>query len=397
VSKDQFRGYHFQQLNHQRLSLSMAGMGAIESGVLLRLHVLFGLTRQQFGLNDGRLSLDGKPMKVDELARWLSCNTPQLSAARARKALETLCKEHKQIGISAAGVVKLGLLAGEQKDAPSADASRKRRSRAARQVERAVLSLYKVRGQVLEADVVLYRVQAAANVGPAVAERVMKQLIADGVLVPADGGLLVSGSETTAPSALPPPPVSDGPAGVSDEVTCAHPDGCDMSQSLDHIRSYERDANASHDHDARAARGCEVPPEPAVAAPGPGHRDGFADEKRGGEAAPKARFGLPAASGIDAIYACHWRHLAPTAVRLLGSSSPEKSRSILESKLRMLCEHSGPECARDEFRQLVHAIHTEMSCPGGGRLREPCMELTARLNETMGRSRRSAKKQEGVR
>lgn len=131
-------------------------------------------------------------------------------------------------------------------------------------------------------------------------------------------------------------------------------------------------------------------PERAGARPGPGLRDAFGDEG-GGERRSRGQE-VPAPGGIDAIYQCHHRNLPQTAVRLLGASEPKKSISILSNKLRALCDHGGPDAGQDEFRMLVQAVHTEMCCPGGQRLREPCMELCARINEAMGMPRRGNRK-----
>lgn len=424
VSKDRFRGYHFQQLNHQRLSLSALSVPAVEAGVLLKLAILFGLSRQQFGLNDGSLSVSGKPMKAGELAEWLAARTPNLGAARAEKALAFL-SSIGEVEISRAGVVKMALLASEQKDAPTEPAARKRRSRAVARMDKAMGSLAKVDGQVLEVDEVLFRVQGVLRCGREVADGVLKDLAGEGVVVPADGGLQIRVPATwgkpAAPSALPPPPVSEGPGGREGEVTCAHPAGV-TCHNHNIISDHKRDSYESHDHDAGApTRPMKESPNSSLRSDsGPGLRDGFADEEGGGGSAEGARAasvpldrsgsagagGVPLdrsgfhgserrASGVDAIYSCHHRNLAVTAVRVLGSSTPAKSESILGSKLRSLCDRCGPECGQQTFREMVHAIHTEMSCPGGQRLREPCLELTARINDELGLPRRQGRGSQG--
>jgi len=387
---NRFRGYHFQQFNHQRLSLVMMGMPAIEAGVLMRLHVLFGMTRQHFGLNDGHLSVDGHPMKAVDVARWLACNTPQLSVARAEKALLSLYKEHKQVVIKKSGVVRMAALAGEQKDAPTDVAARKRKSLAAKRVEQAVDCLRSDDGSVLAEDALLYRIQAALRCKPKTAAGVWRDLTAAGVVMPATGGFAVRiPVAVPAPSALPP---RDCEGGIprEGEVTYAHSDECDMSQSLDH--NHKRDTNVSHDHDAHAdTRPMKGEDSPRVSlrskrAPESVRRGGGGGSAEGA-ASPHNR-GDQRTVDVWSVADCD---LAAAAVRIFRPSEPAKTKSILMKKLLLLFRYFSDQGDGDGayrvFREHVSAIETDL-ISGIGNLKFPERELCARLNESMGIARR---------
>jgi len=380
VSKGQFSGHYFAQLGHERLAAVMPGMPADETCVLLKLHVQAGISRQRFDLADGHVTRTGKKMKKDEVARWLVDLTPGLSVVRARKVILSLEKDYKQVTISKAGYVKLTSWAAEQRCPQTAGAAKTQRSRRKSDVERAREYLSSYKGTVFEVDTLMdLLVRGLNKKSRKFVEPVLKELTDAQDVVPADGGLQVCVScvvaKPAAPSALPPPPVSEGAIAREGEGHMITPDGVTCDHSHSHI--HKRDTNVSHEHDGRVrALPQKESPTSAITEPGPRLHDHFVDEKRGVEGAPKAD-----------IWAVHHRHLPETAARILGAPDFKKTCAILTAKLRALTNHCGPEHAQETFRMLVQEVSTELAC-SGGRLKFPERELCARLNEATGQPRR---------
>ena len=290
--KGRFRGHYYSQFNHQRIGLAAQGLPAVESAVFFKAMMLAGLSRQQFDFTDGSLSVTGVRMKVSDFAGWIAGVTPQVTAARAEKAIEALCGAGLLSCKGKGSFVRVSLWASDQGGAPSADAERKRKSRLNQMVDQVRGELAGINGSVLEVDDLLERVKSIARVENKTAGNILRELSAVGEIVQYEGGLKVcvvpAKPNRTAPAALPPPHESDGPIGHENEGDISHPHGCDMSQSLDHIHNHKRDAYASHDHDRRAggyARGHEKSEPPGTSlrsAPGPR----FAENEGGGGSAP---------------------------------------------------------------------------------------------------------------
>lgn len=393
--RGKYRGHYYSQLNHQRIALVMSRLGAAEAAALLKLHVLAGMSRQQFDLTDGSFSVSGHKMRREDVAGWLAGCTPGLSYNKALAAVDALV-EVKELAVQArSGVVRLACWGREQSESPTAGAVRQEKSRMNARVKAVRESLAKVSGQVLEADDLLFRVQGAASCAPVTAGKILKVLSGAGEVVPRDGGLLVcvvpAKPNTVAPSALPAPHEVRGAIAHEDEYDMTHPDGCDMSQSLNNNHTHKRDANASHDHDGRApgyGRGHErgEPPTGSLRSPA-GSRF---DEDEGGagsaEGARGPRFQSGGARGID-IWAVPAGQLIEAAMEIFNPEDRAKNRGIMQSKISQLNRAFGPQRAGQIFRELVSAVQTDVLCRG--KLQHPEREFYKRVNEAIEENRKA--------
>lgn len=387
MSKGQFKGHYYSRLDHAQYMSIVPTLPCSESAVLLKLLVLTGCSRQQFDLCDGRMSISGPPLKTEDLAQWLAQSTPDLSRKRALDALMALEKSYGIISTSRAGVVKLKNWAEIQTDAPSASAARKQKSRLNIQVREVRRSLNKMLDATMEIDEILSHIQSVSKVRRNTASNILKVLVDGGDVISKSGQFFVCGSSTldkyTAPSAL--SPLSEGEG--ESECDRSHSCECDMSQSLDHIRSEER-YSVSHDYDARAGtRAYEVnnPPRDSLrSSPGP-----RIDEFRGESAeGAELRWDSGGSRGID-IWRVPTDQLPTAACKIFQPIDFSKTRDILSSRFQLLCRKRGAQKANEIFRQTVQSVQSEIM--SGGNLRQPEREVCARLNEAAGLPRRKKK------
>jgi len=393
--KGRFRGHYFQQLNHQRIGLMAQGLPAVEAAVMFKAMLLTGLSRQQFDLTDGSLSISGKKMKKAEFAGWIASVTPQVSADRAMKAIDHLAGL-RLLAVSSAGIVKVQGWSADQGDAPTAGADRMRKLREENRLSDARKAMEDLDGTVFEADDLLYRVQAVLMCKRKIAGEVLASLSSEGIVVPADGGRLCVracvSSKPAAPSALPPPHESEGAVARESERHMMRPAGVTCDNHY-HNHNHEREVITSHDHDGRApgyGRGHDKtePPTGSLRSPA-GSR--FDENVGGGGSAEGAAYrgtsSVGGARGVD-IHSVPDPDLPDAACRICRSSDFAKSKGILTSKLMALRRVFGPQKAREIFCEETAGVQTDILCPGARELREPVRELCARLNERLGQPRR---------
>lgn len=395
MSKGQFRGHYYSQLDHQQLGLLVANLPAVESAVILKLHVLAGLSRQQWDLCDGTFSVSGARMKKEELVAWLVSSTPQLTRQRALKALLSLEKTYKQIAVSRAGVVKLLNWAKVQSDSRTAGAAKVAGFRLNQELDGACHLLASYAGTVFEVDTLMdLLVAGLSKRGRKFVAPVLKELVKRGFVMPAEGGKLQVSlslkSKPAAPSALHPPRESDGAIAHEDEDYMVTPDGVTCNQDQNH--SQKREVITSHDHDGRApgyGRGHDKsePPKTSLrSVPGPRLDDGGGCSAEGAEPW-RGRGSVP----VD-IWAVSEAELPAAACRILRPAEFAKTRDILASRFRKLTAYcrqysnSGEAKASEIFRQTVQAVNSEM-VSGGGKLLYPEREVYNRLGEAMGIAR----------
>lgn len=389
MSKGRLRGHYFQQLNHQRIGLMAQGLPAVEGAVLLKALLLTGLSRQQFDFTDGSLSVTGKRMTADEFAAWIAGVTPQVTTARALKAVEVLCGAGLLSTKGKGHYVRIVDWSKDQMGAPTAGADRMRRMRDENRVADARGALSKFDGTVFEADDLLYHIQSALKCKRQIAGKVLGALGDEGFVVPADGGRLCVrvgvSVKPAAPSALPPPHESDGAIARESEGHMMRPAGVTCDDHY-HNHYHKRDANASHDHDAGAGT------RPMKDSPSLSLRSGPGPESvrmiGGGGSAEGAGYRVAGgARGMD-IYSVPDSELPDAACRICRPSDFAKSKGILTSKLMALRRVFGPQKAREIFCEETAGVQTDIICPGPRELREPARELCARLNERLGQPRR---------
>lgn len=399
MSNGRFRGHFFQQLNHQRVGLMAQGLPAVESAVFLKALLLVGLSRQQFDFTDGSLSVSGKRMTADEFAGWIAGVTPQVTAARALKALEVLCGAGL-LSIKGKGhYVRIVDWAKDQGGAPTAGADRMRKMRDENRLADARGALSKFDGTVFEADDLIYQIQSALKCKRQIAGKILDALGDEGFVMPAEGGRLCLrvgvSPKPAAPSALHPPHESEGAIARESEGHMMRPAGVTCDNHY-HNHNHKRDVNTSHDHDRRAPgyeRGHEKSEPPAGSLRSPAG-SGFDENDGGGCSAEGAGYRADRADrstdgkrGLD-IFSVPDSDLPEAACRICRPSDFAKSKGILTSKMMGLRRVFGPQKARQIFCEETAAVQTDILCPGARELREPARELCARLNERMGQPRR---------
>jgi hypothetical protein len=363
------------------------GLPAVESAAYLKAVLLAGLSRQQFDLTDGSLSVTGARMKATDFARWLAKATPQVSVSRAQKAVRTLCRSGL-LAVTKAGYIRVSGWAQDQCGAPTAAAERQRRSRDARsrRLDLARGALAEFSGAAFEVDDLISMISAAAKCGRKIGGGLLKTLSECGEITPTEGGRLLVQTcvpiNGDAPAALPAPREGDGPDGREGGCDMSQPDGVTCHNHYNH--NHKRDANASHDHDGRAGgyargdAGDEPPVRPLRDRTGTRFGGGGAGSAAGAEGGSR---------GID-IWSIPDGSLPETACRIFQPNEWAKTRGILESKLLNLRRQFGPQQAGIIFREEVSGVQTDVMCPGARELRFPERELCARLNERMGKPRR---------
>ena len=392
MGKGQFKGHYYSQLDHARLMSVVSTMPATDAGVLVKLLLLAGQSRQQFDLIDGRLSIYGAPMKREELVQWLVQTTPGLAPEQANQALHALETNYKEILVSRAGIIRLKHWARVQSDSRSAGAKKTALCRIRQDVTAATDYLTAFAGTEFEVDTLMDMLATKLSKrGRKFVAPILEELTQTKIVEPVAGGLLriaVSlSSKPVAPSALSPLGESAGPGGhefeghmiTSDEVTCNH----DQSQ----IRSEKR-YFVSHDHDARAGtRANEVrnPPRDSLrASPGPRIGDSRGESAEGAALS----WDSGGSRGID-IWAVSADQLPTAACKIFQPTDLKKTSDIFTHRLQLLSRKRGPKEAREIFCQTVQAVQSEVM--SGGNLRTPEREVCARLNEAAGLPRRKKK------
>ena len=207
--KRKYCGHYYQQLNHNKMNLMSQMLSAEELGILLKIIVLVGMTRQQFDIEDGSMSSNGKKMKGAELITWLEKVTPQLSPEQAKRIVDTLIG-YGLLKATKAGYIRLCNWAADQKASPTAGGGRKHESDVRKRLLRVREMLQQHDGASFDRDGLLTLFKKEESFGPKVSDELINELFEEGFLIGVKRGQFkvcagVSVNKT-APAAPPPPP-----------------------------------------------------------------------------------------------------------------------------------------------------------------------------------------------
>jgi len=322
--------------------------------VLFELRVIAGITRQEYGVSDGSLSVGvERRSKRQELARSLARTIHDLSPARVVKALDDL-KCAGFVKISRSDVVTLAGWRKEQEGAPSEEAAKKRRQRERKAVLSVLGAVADERGTYHKLDALVSRVAIVLGKRRTLVSQLCDLCTRHGYLVDVDGETVCIANYEWPyrQGALPPvPPASDS----GFDSGCS---GGDMSPpNGGTCPPYER--NETEDRKTYVFPNSDSGETPTATGAG----------GTGGKA--HANCGL----SKDDV----WRLPPLNAVELLVGEPGKWSENGFTKKLRMLKTKHGEQRGTQIFRQCMEAIMDSIA--EGYQYRSRAAALHKKLNK----------------